>query len=31
VEFFLGVYESDPVDVVVTITVLEDIDEFVQN
>lgn len=30
VEFFLGVYESDPVDVIVTITVLEDIEEFIQ-
>lgn len=30
VEFFLGVYESDPVDVMVTITVLEDIEEFIQ-
>ena len=30
VEFFLGVYESEPVDVMVTITVLEDIEEFIQ-
>ncbi len=31
VEFYLGVYESDPVDVVVTITVLEDIEQFIQS